>query len=100
MMPPALLQALNEEQARFGPFAGRVRWFEEITSTNDVALAAAEAGEDEGLVVLANRQTQGRGRLGRTWASVAGAGVYISLFLRPSTAVMPLLTFTPGVGVA
>ncbi|HVA61270.1 MAG TPA: biotin--[acetyl-CoA-carboxylase] ligase [Mycobacteriales bacterium] len=57
---------------------------DEIDSTNRTAVAAARAGEPEGLVVIADRQTAGRGRLGRRWLSPAGAGIAVSVVLRPS----------------
>lgn len=54
-------------------------------STNDDARALARAGAAEGTVVLASRQTGGRGRLGREWDSPEG-GVYLSAILRPAVA--------------
>jgi BirA family biotin operon repressor/biotin-[acetyl-CoA-carboxylase] ligase len=56
---------------------------EETGSTNADAVAAGRAGEPEGLVVVAERQTAGRGRLGRTWTSPARAGLAVSVLLRP-----------------
>ncbi len=56
---------------------------EEITSTSDVVLAAARGGAAEGLVVLAEAQTAGRGRMGRTWESAPRKGLWMSLLLRP-----------------
>jgi BirA family transcriptional regulator, biotin operon repressor / biotin---[acetyl-CoA-carboxylase] ligase len=55
----------------------------ETGSTNADAAAAAQAGQPEGLVVVAERQTAGRGRLGRTWTSPARAGLAVSVLLRP-----------------
>ncbi|MCU0861191.1 MAG: biotin--[acetyl-CoA-carboxylase] ligase [Methanomassiliicoccales archaeon] len=55
---------------------------DEVTSTNDVAKAKGKEGEPEGLVVVANRQSAGRGRMGRSWSSPEG-GLYLSLLLRP-----------------
>ena len=55
----------------------------EATSTNDVVKERALAGAPEGLVVVADHQTRGRGRRGRTWASVPGQGLYFSALLRP-----------------
>src|SRR5437868_2618396 len=52
-------------------------------STNDEAIAWARAGAPEGAVVIAETQTRGRGRMGRSWSSPAGEGVYLSLVLRP-----------------
>ena len=55
----------------------------ETGSTNDDARALAADGAPEGTAVLASRQTAGRGRLGRSWASPEG-GVYLSAVLRPA----------------
>ncbi|MSO83398.1 MAG: biotin--[acetyl-CoA-carboxylase] ligase, partial [Acidobacteria bacterium] len=51
-------------------------------------------------VVVANAQSAGRGRQGRSWASPPGAGLYVSTVLRPSEHVLPLLTIAAGVAVA
>jgi BirA family biotin operon repressor/biotin-[acetyl-CoA-carboxylase] ligase len=56
---------------------------EETGSTNDQARRLAEAGETEGAVVLAKKQLQGRGRLGRRWTSPEGTGLWFSVILRP-----------------
>jgi BirA family transcriptional regulator, biotin operon repressor / biotin---[acetyl-CoA-carboxylase] ligase len=58
-------------------------FFERVGSTNDVAGRQAAAGEPEGLLVLADEQTSGRGRMGRSWWSTRGAGLLFSLLLRP-----------------
>ena len=55
----------------------------EVSSTMDAARELAEKGCPEGTVVVAERQTRGRGRFGRTWASPAG-GLWFSVVLRPS----------------
>jgi len=58
-------------------------FWEELPSTMDRAEELARAGEPEGLLVVAERQTAGRGRLDRTWASPPG-GLWFSLLLRPT----------------
>jgi BirA family biotin operon repressor/biotin-[acetyl-CoA-carboxylase] ligase len=58
--------------------------YAEVGSTNDLARQQARAGHSEGLVILADRQTAGRGRAGRTWAAPAGSSLLLSLLLRPS----------------
>jgi BirA family biotin operon repressor/biotin-[acetyl-CoA-carboxylase] ligase len=78
----------------------RVIFYPEITSTNDVAATLADAGADEGCIVIADTQTAGRGRLGRSWASPAGAGIYASVVLRPQLHVARLLTIAAGVAIA
>lgn len=60
-----------------------VRVFEETTSTNDVAEKLARDGVKEGVVVFAETQTKGRGRLGRKWISPRGRGLWFSVLLRP-----------------
>ncbi len=55
-----------------------------VDSTNDLAMSLAAKGEiTPGTVLIADRQTRGKGRLGRTWESPAGANIYISLVIRP-----------------
>lgn len=60
----------------------RLLQLEVTASTNADAVAAAMAGEAEGLVITAERQTAGKGRHGRTWESPAG-NLYASILLRP-----------------
>lgn len=57
--------------------------YEVVDSTNTLLQRKAQRGEKEGLVVVAERQTRGRGRRGREWASLLG-GLYLSILLRPS----------------
>ena len=68
-----------------GPWT-RLELRAETGSTNADAAAAARAGEPEGLVVVAERQTAGRGRRGRSWESPARAGIAMSVLLRPGVA--------------
>jgi BirA family biotin operon repressor/biotin-[acetyl-CoA-carboxylase] ligase len=57
--------------------------YKTIGSTNETARRMAESGAPEGTIILSERQTKGRGRLGRSWHSPAGLGLYFSLILRP-----------------
>lgn len=57
--------------------------FEETTSTNDIIEKFARDGVKEGVVVFAESQTRGRGRLGRKWVSPRGKGLWFSVLLRP-----------------
>lgn len=70
-------------------------------STQDVARNLAEEGVPEGVVILAERQTAGRGRLGRTWYSEPG-GLWMTLVLRPKISPMQvqLLSLLAGVAIA
>jgi BirA family biotin operon repressor/biotin-[acetyl-CoA-carboxylase] ligase len=60
-----------------------IRVFTETASTNDVVEKLARDGLPEGAVVFAEAQSGGRGRLGRTWVSPAGVGLWFSILLRP-----------------
>ena len=60
-----------------------IRVFEETGSTNDVVEKLARDGVSEGVVVFAESQTKGRGRLGRKWISPARKGLWFSILLRP-----------------
>jgi len=57
-----------------------------LESTNEMALTLGHDGAAEGTVVVADRQTKGRGRLGRSWQSPPGVGVWCSVLLRPNLA--------------
>jgi BirA family biotin operon repressor/biotin-[acetyl-CoA-carboxylase] ligase len=61
-----------------------IRVFQETTSTNDIAEKLARDGVKEGVVVFAESQTRGRGRLGRKWVSPARQGLWFSVLLRPN----------------
>jgi BirA family biotin operon repressor/biotin-[acetyl-CoA-carboxylase] ligase len=63
-----------------GPW--RVEWFSTLDSTNRHALEAAREGAPDGLVVVADEQTAGRGRLGRTWEAPPGSSLLVSVLLR------------------
>lgn len=78
-----------------------VRYFKEIASTNDLACRMARVGYEEGTLIIAEHQTAGKGRLGRSWLSPEG-GVYLSLILRPMIEPdsMPILTMLAGVATA
>ena len=61
-----------------------LHWSEELASTNDRARELADAGAVHGEVVVAESQTAGRGRRGRSWSSPARQNLYLSVILRPS----------------
>jgi BirA family biotin operon repressor/biotin-[acetyl-CoA-carboxylase] ligase len=81
--PPLNAARLRRALVVPGGLWTRVDLRAETGSTNADAVAAARAGEPEGLVVIAERQTAGRGRLGRAWTSPARAGLAASVLLRP-----------------
>jgi BirA family transcriptional regulator, biotin operon repressor / biotin---[acetyl-CoA-carboxylase] ligase len=98
-LPPDLAAALASAAGRIGSFGRHVHWYAEAPSTNDLAAMLAERGVDEGTAVIADAQTAGRGRQGRAWSSPAGAGLYVSIVLRPHQHVVPLLTMAAGVAL-
>ncbi len=73
-----------------------------VDSTNSYAGSLAEAGAADGTVVLAEEQTQGRGRLDRTWHSVPGLGLWMSIIVRPKIAAAnaPGLSLVTGLALA
>jgi BirA family biotin operon repressor/biotin-[acetyl-CoA-carboxylase] ligase len=77
-------------------------WHAACDSTNDLAGARAREGAPHGLVVATERQSAGRGRLGRAWHSPAGENLYLSLLLRPTrpASEIPPLTLLAGAAVA
>ncbi|MFW9934944.1 MAG: biotin--[acetyl-CoA-carboxylase] ligase [Candidatus Thorarchaeota archaeon] len=80
----------------------RLLHFSSLPSTNAYLKTLAEVGEPEGLIVLADQQTAGKGRLDRSWHSPLG-GLYFSLLVRPMTieaSKTPLITLTTGIALA
>lgn len=71
-----------------------------VSSTNTVIKQYAAAAETQGLVVIADTQTAGRGRLGRQFYSPAGTGIYMSLLLRPQLAAEKAQLITTAAAVA
>lgn len=83
-------------------FGRHIEYRPTVGSTNDVAKELARAGAPEGLVVIADEQTTGRGRLGRAWSTPRGSALAVSLVLRPSLPPYeaPRITLVAAVAVA
>lgn len=81
------------------PFAHRVYHLVKVSSTNTVALDAAQAGVAAG-VWVADEQTAGRGRSGHQWHSVVGDGLYVSVLLRPQLVGAEALKLSLAAGLA
>ncbi len=99
---PDLLLA-DEVLSLLGPVevVGRdIRVFRETTSTNEVAEKLARDGVREGVVVFAESQTRGRGRLGRTWVSPPGKGLWFSVLLRPDVPPQAVTQLTVAAATA
>jgi BirA family transcriptional regulator, biotin operon repressor / biotin---[acetyl-CoA-carboxylase] ligase len=97
-VPDILTPDLLREQLKGSLFGKRIYHFFKTDSTNRVAIELGYAGEPEGAVILAEEQSTGRGRAGRTWHSERAAGIYATLLLRPKISPMqaPLLTMMAG----
>ena len=74
--------------------------FDTLPSTNDHIKKAAESGEHEGLVAIANEQSGGKGRMGRSFFSPAGSGIYLSILLRPKLPASEALLITTAAAVS
>ncbi len=78
----------------------RVYLFAEVDSTNTRLKEIAKVGSPAGTVLVADRQTGGRGRLGRSFLSPGGVGVYLSALIRPDCTPSELMHLTCAVAVA
>ena len=80
--------------------ASELQVFEELDSTNRKLKELAEEGAPEGTVVIADRQSKGRGRLGRSFFSPEGTGIYMSVLLKPEIALEQSVRITSMAAVA
>ncbi|HEX4682812.1 MAG TPA: biotin--[acetyl-CoA-carboxylase] ligase [Gemmatimonadaceae bacterium] len=84
---------------RYG--AARTIHLAEVTSTLDVAYELAAQGAPGGTLIVADMQTAGRGRMGRTWRSEPGAGIWLTLIERPRDAsALEVLSLRIGLALA
>lgn len=83
-----------------GTVFGPVRFVAGTTSTNADLLAEARGGAPEGRVLVADHQTAGRGRRGRSWVAPAGSALLASVLLRPRAGSAALTLLSPAVGLA
>jgi BirA family biotin operon repressor/biotin-[acetyl-CoA-carboxylase] ligase len=97
-VPDILTPDMLRQQLKGSMFSKKIHHYFRIDSTNRAALELGYADEPEGSVVLAEEQTAGRGRAGRSWHSERAAGIYVTLLLRPriSPVQAPLLTMMAG----
>ena len=104
-LPPDLADAFASEERRLAPLVPPILFFDSVGSTNDIASQLAADGRREGGVVVAQRQTAGRGRRGRTWFSPPTSGLYVSTLFDPARAqqnvprAVALLTLSAGVAL-
>lgn len=94
------LSAILEHLPQEHPWGKRISCYDCVESTNTLAKAMALEGAAEGTILIADRQTGGRGRLGRRFLSPAGMGIYMSVILRPNCPPAQLMHLTCAAGVA
>ena len=82
------------------PWAEHFHWFDSIGSTNDEAKKMALSGAPHGTVLVAGYQTNGHGRLGRSFHSPENVGVYLTVLLRPNCKPQELMHLTCATAVA
>lgn len=97
-VPDILTPDLLRQGLKGSLFGKRIYHFFRTDSTNRVGMELGYAGEPEGAVIVAEEQSAGRGRAGRSWQSERAAGIYATLLLRPriSPVQAPLLTMMAG----
>ena len=99
-MPSNPYQAI--QQGEPGTIGWRIDYFDEIGSTQRIAAELAAQGVAQGAVVIAERQSAGRGRMGRQWHSPSGMNLYATIILRPTIPIaeVPRLSLVAGVAAA
>jgi BirA family transcriptional regulator, biotin operon repressor / biotin---[acetyl-CoA-carboxylase] ligase len=97
-VPDVLAAQLLLPYLRGVPFAKRILHFFQTESTNGIAMRLGESGEPHGTVIIAERQTAGRGRAGHSWISEKSVGIYVTILLRPAISPIqsPALTLAAG----
>jgi BirA family biotin operon repressor/biotin-[acetyl-CoA-carboxylase] ligase len=93
------------EDALSGLGIGSIRYYDSVTSTNDLAQTWAKQGAPDLALVAANKQTAGKGRAGRAWSTPPGTALAFSLVLRPGSSeeareALPRLGGVAGLAVA
>ena len=91
----AILEALGEH-----PWAERLTLLSSVDSTNNYLKALGAAGAPHGTVAVADEQTAGRGRMGRSFDSASGSGIYLSVLLRPACPPAELMSLTAQAAAA
>ena len=78
----------------------KITYYDTLNSTMDEACRQAEKGEPEGVVVVAEKQTAGRGRYNRRWSSFPGEDLLFSILLRPTVVQLPYVNMAATMSVA
>jgi BirA family transcriptional regulator, biotin operon repressor / biotin---[acetyl-CoA-carboxylase] ligase len=99
-IPDILAPKLISRRLLNTPYWKRIYHFFKVESTNDVAMTLGDDGEPHGAVVIAEEQTAGRGRAGRSWKSEKSAGIYCTVLLRPPIPPAQAVVLTLAAGLA
>lgn len=105
-VPADLSHAIARGAERLGRLGSPLIYLPSTGSTNDVGATLAAAGAAEGMTVIADQQTAGRGRRGHEWFSPPGSGLYVSVLVAPARAIceperaLQLVTMTAGLALA
>lgn len=83
-----------------GPFGKNLHYLPQTGSTNDLARQLAQEHAPEGTVVIADRQTAGRGRAGRSWSAPANTSLLMTILFRPAIPAVQINRLVMGVGLA
>ena len=94
-----MIQSVLQHLPDNHPWKDRIHYFDCVDSTNTLAKEMAKAGAPHGSVLIADRQTAGRGRLGRSFLSPGGMGIYMSVILRYQCTASELMHLTCACGV-
>lgn len=100
MIKRCLKKEKIEQSLDSSGFVSELLVFEELDSTNRYLKELAESGAPEGTVVIADSQSKGRGRLGRSFFSPEGTGIYMSVLLRPQIELQRSVRITSMAAVA
>lgn len=100
-LPDKLLAHELQWELKTKKIGKKIFCYETVGSTNIIAYKFGEDGAEEGAIVTAETQTKGKGRLGRSWVSPKGVGIYLSCILRPRIipVEVPKITLVSAVAV-
>ena len=98
-MPPNLIAATIRKGLYTRIVGRRLLYYPELPSTMDEAARLGEGETDEGAVVVAEKQTAGRGRQGRSWVSQPG-NILVSVLFRPDLETLPFISMIGGIAAA
>lgn len=91
---------LTEKQVIDRVYPRSVRFFEQIGSTNDVAMEWLTNGAASGSIVVADEQVKGKGRLGRVWQTPAGSALIVSVILHPRAEDLQQITMLGALAIS